>query len=156
MSCAIRRAVLLAFACTCLIAVPGRTQELTTEQREVWAVVEAMWERYAAGDVQGMLDRMHDEFTGWEYGEVAPRPKSDLREVLLAGFAAATVIDYDLEPVVIRVIGDAAVVHYRFAHTFEALDGERHTGRGRYTDLLIRSGGRWIFVADHGGPTGER
>ncbi len=65
-----------------------------------------------------------------------------------AGFLAqiargSTVKNLGIEDVVIRVLGDGALIHARTTYT--RADGQ--LGAGRYTDLWARRGGRWVCVA---------
>jgi len=65
-----------------------------------------------------------------------------------AGFLAqiargSTVQNLGIEDVVIRVLGDGALIHARTTYTMA--DGQ--LGAGRYTDLWARRGGRWVCVA---------
>jgi ketosteroid isomerase-like protein len=48
------------------------------------------------------------------------------------------------EDVLIRIIGDAAIIH---AHTRYTLDGRE--GGGRYTDVWVKRGGQWLAVSAH-------
>jgi len=47
--------------------------------------------------------------------------------------------------VVVRIIGDAAIIHART--TFTQADGR--SGSGRYTDVWARRNGQWAAVAAH-------
>lgn len=47
--------------------------------------------------------------------------------------------------VMIRVIGDVAIIHARTTYTLA--DGGQ--GRGRYTDIWAKRGSRWLCVAAH-------
>ncbi len=49
------------------------------------------------------------------------------------------------EDVRIRILGDTAIIHARTA--YRKPDGQ--PGAGRYTDIWMRSGGRWLCVAAH-------
>jgi ketosteroid isomerase-like protein len=65
-----------------------------------------------------------------------------------AGFLAqirrgSTVKDLGIEDVLIRVLGDVALIHARTTYT--KADGQR--GAGRYTDVWARRGDRWVCVA---------
>jgi hypothetical protein len=51
----------------------------------------------------------------------------------------------DCEDVLIRIIGDLAVIHARTV--YRKPDGQ--PGAGRYTDIWARQHGRWICVAAH-------
>ncbi|HTK92077.1 MAG TPA: nuclear transport factor 2 family protein [Verrucomicrobiae bacterium] len=65
-----------------------------------------------------------------------------------AGFLAqigrgSTVKSLAIEDVLIRVLGDVALIHART--TYVKADGQ--PGAGRYTDVWQKRGGRWICVA---------
>lgn len=49
------------------------------------------------------------------------------------------------ENVVIRILGDTAVIHAETAFTTDAGAG----GRGRYTDIWQKQNGRWLCIAAH-------
>ncbi len=65
-----------------------------------------------------------------------------------AGFLAqigrgSTVKNLDIEDVLIRELGDVALIHART--TYVKADGQ--PGAGRYTDVWARRDGRWVCVA---------
>src|SRR5262249_41873305 len=67
-----------------------------------------------------------------------------------AGFLAqigrgSTVKSLGIEDVLIRVLGDVALIHARTTYTRP--DGQ--PGAGRYTDVWARRGSRWVCVAAH-------
>jgi ketosteroid isomerase-like protein len=49
------------------------------------------------------------------------------------------------EDVLIRIIGDLAVIHAATAFTTDS----GASGRGRYTDIWSKQNGRWVCVAAH-------
>lgn len=49
------------------------------------------------------------------------------------------------EDVLIRIIGDVAIIHARTR--YQTRDGE--TRNGRYTDVWAKQGGRWLAVSAH-------
>jgi ketosteroid isomerase-like protein len=55
----------------------------------------------------------------------------------------STVPDVRCEDVVIRLLGDVALIHARTVDTKP--DGQ--PGRGRYTDIWARRDGRWLCVS---------
>ena len=55
----------------------------------------------------------------------------------------STVKGLDIEDVLIRELGDVALIHART--TDVPADGQ--PGAGRYTDVWARRGGRWVCVA---------
>ena len=65
-----------------------------------------------------------------------------------AGFLAqiargSSVKSLGIEDVLIRVLGDMALIHARTTYT----KAEGQAGAGRYTDVWSRRGGRWVCVA---------
>ena len=65
-----------------------------------------------------------------------------------AGFLAqigrgSTVKSLGVEDVLIRVLGDTALIHARTTY----VKAEGQPGAGRYTDVWARRGGRWMCIA---------
>ena len=66
------------------------------------------------------------------------------RAVFLAQIGrGSTVKNLDIEDVLIRELGDVALIHARTVYV--KADGQ--PGAGRYTDVWARRGGRWVCVA---------
>ena len=67
-----------------------------------------------------------------------------------AGFLAqtarpVTIRDLEAHDVLIRVMGDFAIIHARTSYT--TADGEQ--AHGRYTDCWARQNGKWLAVSAH-------
>ena len=67
-----------------------------------------------------------------------------------AGFLAQVgrpiaVSDFAAEDVRIRILGEVALIHGRTV--YRKADGQ--PAAGRYTDVWLRSGGRWLCVSAH-------
>ena len=67
-----------------------------------------------------------------------------------AGFLAqtarpVTISNLEARDVVIRIMGDVAIIHARTMYTLP--DGR--PGSGRYTDVWARQNGRWLAVSAH-------
>ena len=56
-----------------------------------------------------------------------------------------TISNLEAHDVVVRILGDVAIIHARTAYT--KLDGR--PGAGRYTDVWARRDGRWLAVSAH-------
>lgn len=68
------------------------------------------------------------------------------REAFLAQTARpVTISNLTAHDVVIRILGDVAIIHARTTYTLP--DGRQ--GAGRYTDVWTRRNGRWLAVAAH-------
>jgi ketosteroid isomerase-like protein len=53
------------------------------------------------------------------------------------------VSDFDVEDVRIRIFGDTAIIHGRTTYTKPS----GQAAAGRYTDVWVRQGGRWVCVS---------
>jgi ketosteroid isomerase-like protein len=58
---------------------------------------------------------------------------------------------YTITPARVWVNGDFAYVHYYYTQVTEGVDGKPNTEKGRWTDILMKKGGKWMLVGDHGG-----
>jgi ketosteroid isomerase-like protein len=68
------------------------------------------------------------------------------RKAFLAQTARpVTIKNLEAHDVLIRVIGDVAIIHARTSYTLP--DGRQ--GAGRYTDVWARRGRRWLAVSAH-------
>jgi ketosteroid isomerase-like protein len=56
-----------------------------------------------------------------------------------------TISNLKAEDVLIRIMDDVAIIHARTAYT----KPEGSSGGGRYTDVWVRRGGRWLAVSAH-------
>jgi ketosteroid isomerase-like protein len=89
--------------------------------------------------------------TGWFDKHLAPDFLNSGADGTLATRAAfidfigrpSAVPDLTCEDVRIRLLGDVALIHARTIYTKP--DGQ--PGRGRYTDIWARVGGRWLCVS---------
>ena len=54
-------------------------------------------------------------------------------------------------PSKIWVNGNFAYVHYYYTQVTENADGKPNTEKGRWTDILMKKGDKWMLVGDHGG-----
>ena len=68
----------------------------------------------------------------------------DRSQFLVRFSAPSSLSELEGHDVLVRLLGDAALVHART--TFR--DGGR-PGHGRYTDVWARRGGRWLAIAAH-------
>jgi ketosteroid isomerase-like protein len=55
----------------------------------------------------------------------------------------------------LEATGDVAIVQYHYMVASENQKKERKRATGRYTDVLIKENGRWMFVAWAGGDDPE-
>jgi ketosteroid isomerase-like protein len=93
------------------------------------------------GDVRRFEEILAEDF-------LASNPDGSLvdKQQFLAQTARpVTIRDLAAHDVLVRILGDVAIVHARTSYT--ALSGEQRSGR--YTDIWARRAGRWLAVAAH-------
>ena len=69
----------------------------------------------------------------------------DRAQFLRQTAAPVTISNLKAHDVTVRVMGDVAIIHARTTYTLA--DGRE--GKGRYTDVWARRGGRWLAVSAH-------
>lgn len=80
-----------------------------------------------------------------------PQNKASLTRWNRYGDSNSTILEQELFPISITITGNTAVVQYRYMIARENYKKERQTVSGRYTDVLIKEGGKWMFIAWAGG-----
>jgi ketosteroid isomerase-like protein len=144
--------ILVSMAATFFLTAPLFTQEWSAEQKEAWAFEVAYWKASAAGDAATALSYMHDSYRGWNYADAVPGTK-ETSKAGLTHFATTTkTFFYNPTPLAILVHGDTAVVHYVIASHGTNEKGEHESTEDRWTDTLVKEGGKWMLFGDHGGP----
>lgn len=148
-----RRMIALASVTSVLAAVssPVVAQSWSNEQLEVWGVIQAQWQAAMEKNATWPDRFLHEKFLGWTNENPAPRSKSSTRNWTRYGDENSTTLMQELYPLGIVVHGNTAVAHYFFSTATEDRKAERRTTHGRYTDILVRDGGTWRFIAWHGG-----
>lgn len=135
-----------------LLFSTAMAQDSRDDEANVLLTIEREWEAAQKGDRDAVDAMLADNFMGWGRGSPAPRSKnSTARWSRLADKEMGKVLRYELYPLSITVEGDVAVAHYLYSTAFKAKDGTVKMHNGRYTDVLVRNGDSWKFVAWHGG-----
>ena len=125
-------------------------QQWSAEQKEVWAGVEKYWDVNQSNPMD-FLQYFDDSYLGWNYQNEAPLVKSDVTKSFSYWTKKGKEQFHILTPAKIWVNGDFAYVHYYYSQVLESTDGKPTTERGRWTDILMKKGGKWMLVGDHGG-----
>lgn len=134
-------------------ASQARAQEWSEAQLEVWDAIHAEWAAAMEKDRARFGTMFHESFEGWSAENPAPR---DLEATAKwSRLEETTTLAYELHPLAIVVAGETAVAHYLWSDLSEDAGGERETTHGRYTDVLVRDGDRWKFLAWQGGADPE-
>jgi hypothetical protein len=131
-----------------LIPLTAQGQEWTAEQQELWA-----WEAACLQTLELETKEacFHDDFIGWGVGEEEPTTKTDRLRAFAAGLEAYELVSFDPRPLAVNVQGNTGVLIYEAtAVTRNRATGEEATSVVRWTDVAVREGERWLWIADHG------
>jgi ketosteroid isomerase-like protein len=148
------RFMLVGLCLVVFLPLGARGQQWSAEQQEVWQHVETYWSMYANEDVEGFLSYLHEDFSGWTHTNALPRDKEDMARYLPRGFETTETVLHDVNPVGITVHGNIAVVHYYYTRSYVDMSGGEHSDAGRWTEVLMKQGDRWVMITDHGGSDG--
>jgi len=125
-------------------------QEWNSAQKEVWKNVNDYWALMAKGDINGFMEYFHADYMGWDNDSKVPSAKEDNRKWLNYWMQGVKIPVYQIDPLTIKIYGDIAFVHYYYSFVRER-DGKKETESGRWTDILMKQGGKWVLIGDHGG-----
>jgi len=131
-----------------------RAQEWNPAQKEVWKNVNDYWALMTKGDLNGFLDYFHQDYVGWDDNSPLPSTKEDVKKWMGYYFNGAKVPAYEIKPLAIKVYGDFAFVHYYYSMVIEK-EGKSETESGRWTDILMKQGTKWVLIGDNGGKTSK-
>jgi ketosteroid isomerase-like protein len=82
---------------------------------------------------------------------VLPGSKERAVKFITHGHKSSKTLVYDLQPVTMRAHGNIAYVNYLWTRIIKDPEGKEKRESGRWTDILIKDGSKWVMIADHGG-----
>ena len=135
----------------CTVAGVASAQTSSSDQQEVWKVEQQQWKMSAAKDSSWIDALTHTNLKLWETGAPMPRDKASLKHWDRYDNESATVLEQEIFPVSTTITGNVAVVQYYYMLVRENYKKDRESVTGHYTDVLIKEGGRWQFIAWAGG-----
>ena len=139
------------FAIVVSLCIPALvfSQEWSPKQSEVWKSVEAHWEKLAEKDLEGFLEYIHPDYTGFTSFQPLPIDKDILTKWLGTWIQSSQLIVYDIEPVTIEVHGDFAIVNYFFSAIEKTADGKVTKPSRRYSSTWMKQKDKWVEVSAH-------
>lgn len=144
------RLSLLMLAMTAFTGVAA-AQTWSPEQQEIWRLEEQQWRMAAAKDLSWIETMVHPNLNFWQSDQPMPRGRASLARWARYDSTNSTVREQELFPISVTITGNVAVAQYRYQVANENYKKERETVTGRYTDVFIRDGNRWLFIAWAGG-----
>ena len=145
------RRIVLGMLCLVLLPTFASAQTWTAEQQEVWKLEEQQWQMSKDKDTSWVDKMVHPNLSYWDVEQPGPQNKASLLRWNRYNNASGTVLEQELFPVSLTITGNIAVAQYRYRVARENYKKEREIVTGRYTDVLVKEGGRWLFIAWAGG-----
>jgi hypothetical protein len=134
-------------ACLFTVSVNAQEPSWNDAQSEVWALVEQSWVDDVAENGKWPTDYIHDNYVSWGDGDAAPRYKDSAIAWSRFGDESSNTLMYEVSPEAIAVVDGTAVVHYNVTTVTEDSKGERNASVGRITEVLVRVGRSWKWIA---------
>jgi len=126
-------------------------QEWSKEQKMVWKNVQDYWELSATGKIEEFLTYFDDNYLGWSKSDPLPSDKAESKKWMSYYWEKRKVMIYEIKPVGIKIFGEVAAVHYYYSIVIKNEEGKEKEYSGRWTDVLMKKGEKWVLIADHGG-----
>jgi hypothetical protein len=136
---------------TTIAAGSALAQTWNAEQQELWKVEQQQWTMAAAKDVSWIDTLLHPNLRFWETDAPMPRDRASLKHWARFDSQGVTVLEQELFPISATITGNVAVVQYHYMTVREDHAKDRKRVTGRYTDVLVKENGRWLFIAWAGG-----
>jgi hypothetical protein len=126
-------------------------QALSSDQQEVWKVEHQQWQMTKDKDISWIDKLLHPYMQFWEVGAQMPRNFESLKHWGRYDAESGTILEYELFPISVTITGNVAIAEYHYMLARENYKKERENVTGHYQDVLLKDGGRWLFIAWAGG-----
>jgi ketosteroid isomerase-like protein len=144
----IARAAALAVALGFIGASPviAAERDWTPVESHIWELERSYLRHLQVEDLPGLADFWHHEGVAWPSHAARPSSASAGRASLATLLESIRIDSFELHPLMIRVIGNVAVVHYRLDWEIEDADRSRSTASFRIAHTWLEESGRWRIV----------
>jgi len=122
------------------------SQDWSTEQKEVLAVIEKMLDYWAERDLEGYMSCLHDNFIGWFAADPFPSDKATLRELESQTLKNQKIHHYRFKPISVTVTDNVAIVNMYYIAIREDEKG-KITNNTKATETYIKKDGEWLMLA---------
>ena len=141
---------LFSLVLSCL-TVPLFGLQWTESELEVWKHVKAYTNFWVERDAEALIGYIHDDYLGWSLSGEKPVDKAAKSRLLRENLKKTKNLYYDIRPVGIKIHGNIAIVHYYYYTVDQDPDGNQIPAKGRWTDVLLKQGEKWVMIGDSGG-----
>jgi ketosteroid isomerase-like protein len=126
-------------------------QTWSPAEKELIQGLDDCYAAYKAENLEALLACSHEDSVVFRYGMPGTSSKADTRKNLPLFWANEDMVEYWINPLAIRIIGDVAIIHYYFYELVRDKEGKETFRRYRWTDIMVKQDGKWVWIADHGG-----
>lgn len=134
-----------------LSVFPVCAQTWNAEEQEIWKLEEQQWKMSAAEDLTWIETMVHPKAMTWGNDWPSPTNRASLSRWNKYDAASGATLEQELFPLSVTITGNVAVAHYRYRVAREDHKKDREIVTGRYTDVFVKEGGRWLFITWAGG-----
>ena len=121
----------------------GQTAEmkLSPEQQKIWELVELYWESAHNGDLEGLMNLLHEKYVYWPEGYNVAFNKSESELLFTKWLTHNRPKMFELNVSAIQIIENVALVHYSFNRK-----GNWGSESGRRTSTWMKNNGEWKCI----------
>lgn len=131
------------------VSVPSFAQEWSPAQKEIINFIETNWKNLAEKKTDKFMETVHSQFQGFVDWRELPIDREILKNGIERMAQTKEVVSYKIEPYVINIQNDVAIVQYRCDLTELNEDKNSVSMVFRYTDVLIKADGKWLIAGVH-------
>jgi hypothetical protein len=125
------------------------------DAREPWETVQALNRCWTSGRPEDLREYFHEEMVAITPADRLPLVGREACVEAWSAYARSTrILSWETSGERVRIYGDAAVVTYRYAMRCER-GGREFRPAGRDMMVLVKTGDRWVVVADQFSPDPE-
>ena len=148
--------------CLLISSAQVQAQTWSPAEKEVLQAIDDCQRANEEENLEAWMACFHDDYVSFGYGSPNTWNKADERKRFpLLVWANYDCIESWIKPLAIRIVGDVAIIHYYLYKVGRDKDGKDTDSRARWTDIMVKQGGKWVWIAAHGGsdpgvkPSGE-
>jgi ketosteroid isomerase-like protein len=115
--------------------------KLSQDQQEIWGLVESYWESAHNGDLEGLMNLLHEKYVYWPEGYTVTYNKSEIEFLFTKWLTHNRPKSYELIVRAIQIIKDVAMVHYSVN-----TKGNWGSDSRRRISVLMKNNGEWKLI----------
>jgi hypothetical protein len=115
--------------------------KLSQEQQEIWGLVESFWESAHDGDLEDLMNLLHEKYVYWPEGYTVTYNKSEMEFLFTKWLTHNRPKSYELSVRAIQIIKNVAMVHY-----FVNAKGNWGSESKRRTSVWMKNNGEWKLI----------